>query len=108
MHSPHSSLSAPALEQLTGPIERVTFHSPESGFCVLRVQVKGHRELVTVVGTIPEVREGEFLDAQGQWTVDPIHGQQFKAQTLRTVQPTSAEGMEKYLASGLIKGIGPA
>jgi exodeoxyribonuclease V alpha subunit len=94
-------------EQVTGLIDRVTFHSPDTGFAVLRVQVKGHRDLVTVVGPTPEVRAGEWLEATGRWTVDPTHGQQFRADVLRTVQPQTAEGMAKYLGSGLVKGVGP-
>ena len=97
-----------ALERLKGLIERVTFHSPETGFNVLRVKVAGHRDLVTVVGTAPEIRAGEWLEAHGRWTVDKAHGQQFKAELLRASRPDSREGIEKYLASGLIKGIGPA
>jgi exodeoxyribonuclease V alpha subunit len=94
-------------ERLGGFVERVTFHSQDSGFCVLRVKVKGHRELVTVVGTLAEVRAGEWLEAEGAWTVDPKHGQQFRAATLRTAPPSTLDGIERYLASGMIKGIGP-
>src|SRR4051794_503043 len=103
---PTSPVAFP-LEQLTGVIDRVTFHSPDTGFAVLRVEVNGHRDLVTVVGPIPEVHAGEWLDAHGRWTVDPIHGQQFRAEVMRTVQPQTAEGMAKYLGSGLVKGVGP-
>jgi exodeoxyribonuclease V alpha subunit len=99
--------AAPHHEELAGLVERVTFHSDESGFCVLRVKARGHRDLVTVVGTLPEVRAGEWLEAQGGWVIDKEHGQQFKAETLRTMPPTTVEGIEKYLASGMIKGIGP-
>ena len=53
---------------------------------------------MAIVGTMPEVRAGEWVDARGWWAVDPQHGQQFKAQTLRTAQPDTAEGMQKYLA----------
>ena len=63
--------------------------------------------MVTVIGTLPQVRAGEWLEAEGWWTIDRDHGQQFKAQMLRTTSPDTVEGMEKYLASGLIKGIGP-
>jgi exodeoxyribonuclease V alpha subunit len=97
-----------AAEQLSGVIERVTFHSEESGFCVLQVKVKGHRDLLTIVGTLPQVRAGEWIEAAGRWTVNQDYGQQFKAETLRTTAPATAEGIEKYLSSGLIKGIGPA
>jgi exodeoxyribonuclease V alpha subunit len=94
-------------DQIAGLVERVTFHSDESGFCVLRIKARGHRELVTVVGTLPEVRAGEWLEAQGGWTIDKEYGQQFRAEILRTMPPTTVEGIEKYLASGMIKGIGP-
>ena len=66
-------------EQIAGLVERVTFHSEESGFCVLRIKARGHRELVTVVGTLPEVRAGEWLEAQGAWVIDKEYGQQFRA-----------------------------
>lgn len=95
-------------DNMGGLIERVTFHSPESGFAVLRIKARGHRELVTVVGTLPTVSPGEWIEATGVWTVDRQHGQQFKADTLRTTQPDTAEGIEKYLGSGMVRGIGPA
>ena len=95
-------------EILTGLIERVTFHSGETGFAVLRVKVVGHRDLVTIVGTLPSVSAGEWVEAEGQWKVDREHGQQFKAWKIHTTQPNTAEGIEKYLSSGLIRGIGPA
>ena len=96
-----------AQESLQGSIERVTFHSEESGFCVLRTKVKGHRDLVTVVGNAASVSAGEYIEAHGQWVSDKTHGMQFKAQELRIVQPSTLEGIEKYLGSGMIKGIGP-
>jgi len=104
MPSPPTSGSA---DRVSGPVERVTFHSDESGFCVLRVKVRGRRGLTTVVGVLPEVRSGEWIDAEGRWVIDPQHGQQFKANRLQTTQPGTAEGVERYLASGMIKGIGP-
>jgi exodeoxyribonuclease V alpha subunit len=94
-------------DQIAGLVERVTFHNDESGFSVLRVKARGHRELLTVVGTLPEVRAGEWLEAQGGWAVNKEYGQQFQAEILRTMPPTTVEGIEKYLASGMIKGIGP-
>jgi exodeoxyribonuclease V alpha subunit len=94
-------------DQLAGLVERVTFHSDESGFCVLRIKARGHRDLVIVVGTLPEVRAGEWLEAQGGWVINREHGRQFQAEVLRTMPPTTVEGIEKYLASGMIKGIGP-
>jgi exodeoxyribonuclease V alpha subunit len=93
--------------RLTGSVERVTFHSEESGFCVLKVKVRGHRDLVSVVGSLPNISAGEWLEAEGSWLIDPKHGQQFKADQLRTTHPDTLEGIEKYLGSGMIKGIGP-
>ncbi len=94
-------------ESLKGLIERVTFHNPESGFAVLKVVVKGRRDLVTVVGSTTSVTPGEHVEATGTWVVDRQHGQQFKADAMKTTHPASAEGIEKYLASGAIRSIGP-
>lgn len=94
-------------EQLQGIVERVTFHNPETGFAVLRVQPQGRRGLVTVVGTIARVVPGEYVDATGNWTQDRDHGLQFRAEELRTTPPATCEGLIRYLSSGLIKGIGP-
>jgi exodeoxyribonuclease V alpha subunit len=94
-------------ENLSGIIERITFHNPENGFAVLRVHIRGKHDLVTVVGQLPSVQAGEFIDASGEWINDREHGQQFKAASLRTTPPQTVSGIEKYLGSGLIKGIGP-
>ncbi len=96
-----------ANEYLSGLIERVTFHNPENGFCVLRVKVKGRRDLATVVGNLPLVHAGEWLTAEGKWKRDRDHGLQLQATTMQAVPPTSLEGIERYLGSGMIKGIGP-
>src|ERR1700751_5756975 len=97
----------PATEEISGLIERVTFHNDDSGFCVLRVKARGQREETTVVGSIPSVTAGEWLSAEGWWVRDKEHGLQFKATSMKTVPPTTAEGIERYLGSGLVKGIGP-
>jgi exodeoxyribonuclease V alpha subunit len=94
-------------EPLSGLIERVTFHSPESGFCVLRVKVRGRRDLVTVLGSAAEIHAGEHIQASGHWEQHREHGPQFRALFLEVTLPSSREGIERYLASGLIKGIGP-
>ncbi|HUU97995.1 MAG TPA: hypothetical protein VM487_19855 [Phycisphaerae bacterium] len=94
-------------ETLNGLIERVTYHNPENGFAVLKVKVKGRQDLVTVVGSTTSVTAGEHLEAIGRWVVDREHGQQFKAEELKTTHPASAEGIERYLASGAIRSIGP-
>jgi exodeoxyribonuclease V alpha subunit len=94
-------------EVLAGLVERVTYHNPENGFCVLRAKVRGHRDVVTVVGHAATIAAGEWITASGEWVNDRIHGQQFKARFLRTSAPTSADGIEKYLSSGMIRGVGP-
>src|ERR1035437_6017638 len=99
--------SATVPESLSGLIERVTFFNEENGFGVLRVKAKGHRDLVTVVGSLPTVSAGEWLTAQGQWIQDREFGLQFKAEMLTSTAPTTKEGIEKYLGSGMVKGIGP-
>jgi exodeoxyribonuclease V alpha subunit len=105
--SPPSASADNPVEKLHGSIERVTFHSEASGFCVLRVKVKGYREPVTVVGSAASVTAGEYIECLGCWINDRQHGQQFKAITLKSVPPTTLEGIEKYLGSGMVKGIGP-
>jgi hypothetical protein len=100
--------SAPEVrEPLSGLVERVTFHNSDNGFCVLRVKVRGHRDLVTVLGEAPSIAAGEYIQASGRWENHRDHGQQFRATLLTVTPPTSTEGMERYLGSGLIKGIGP-
>ena len=94
-------------EVLAGLVERVTFHNDENGFCVLRVKARAHRELITVVGQAAAISAGEWIAASGEWVNDRTHGQQFKARFLETSAPTSLDGIEKYLGSGMIRGIGP-
>jgi hypothetical protein len=93
MTQPQSAIQ----EVLAGYIERVTYHNAENGFCVLRTKVRGHRDVVTVVGYAAAVSAGEWITASGEWVNDRTHGQQFKARFLRTSPPTSADGVEKYL-----------
>ena len=94
-------------EVLAGLDERVTYHNEENGFCVLRIKARGHRDLVTVIGHSSVVSAGEWVTASGEWINDRTHGQQFKARFLKTSAPTSLDGVEKFLASGMIRGIGP-
>ncbi len=94
-------------EVLAGLVERVTFHNAESGFCVLRVKARGHRDLVTIIGHAATIAAGEWITVSGDWVNDRTHGQQFKATFMRASAPTSVEGIEKYLGSGMIRGIGP-
>ena len=102
-----SQPEASTKEVLAGLVERVTYHNVENGFCVLRARARGHRDLVTVVGHAATIAAGEWITASGEWLNDHTHGQQFKAKFLRTSAPTSVEGIEKYLGSGMIRGIGP-
>jgi len=95
------------VEALAGLVERVTFHNADSGFCVLRVKARGQRDLVTVVGHAATIAAGEWVQMSGSWVNDRTHGLQFKAAFLRASPPTTLEGIEKYLGSGMIRGIGP-
>lgn len=108
MFRPPQADQRPALETLAGSVERVTFHNADNGFAVLKVHTRGKRDLVTVVGHTPAVAAGEWITASGIWISDRTHGLQFKAEVLKTTPPTGAEGIEKYLASGQMRGIGPA
>lgn len=94
-------------EVLAGLVERVTFHNPENGFCVLRIKARGQRDLVTVVGHAAMVGAGEWITTSGEWINDRTHGLQFRARFMRTSAPSSVEGIERYLGSGMIRGIGP-
>jgi exodeoxyribonuclease V alpha subunit len=99
--------SAKHTESFTGLIERVTFFNEENGFAVLKVKAKGHRDLVTIVGSLPSVSAGEWVTAEGRWVQDREFGLQFRAEMLNSTAPTTKEGIEKYLGSGMVKGIGP-
>ena len=91
---------------LEGVVERVTFSNEESGWSVLRLQVPGKREMVTVVGNLLGVQPGESLRLTGRWTADRKYGEQFSAESYLTVQPATLVGLEKYLGSGLVRGMG--
>jgi exodeoxyribonuclease V alpha subunit len=103
-----SDPKASSQEVLAGLVERVTFHNEDNGFCVLRTRARGHRDLVTVVGQAAAISAGEWITASGEWVNDRTHGQQFRARFLKSSAPMSIEGIEKYLGSGMIRGIGPA
>ncbi len=95
------------LETLRGMVERVTYANPETGYSVIRLAVKGKLDLTTVVGNLADVNAGETLELEGLWTRHAQYGRQFKVVNYRTVLPATAQGIQKYLGSGLIKGIGP-
>jgi ATP-dependent exoDNAse (exonuclease V) alpha subunit len=88
-------------------VERVTYHNAENGFCVLRVKARGHKDLVTVVGHAATIAAGEWVQLSGTWVNDCTHGLQFRAGLLKASLPTTLEGIECYLGSGMIRGIGP-
>jgi exodeoxyribonuclease V alpha subunit len=92
---------------LAGLVERVTFHNAENGFCVLRVKARGQRDVITVLGHAAMISAGEFVRASGSWINDRTHGVRFRASFLKAAPPTTIEGIEKYLGSGVIRGIGP-
>src|SRR5215467_6484838 len=96
-----------ATEVLGGLVDRVTFHNSENGFCVLRVKARGQRDPITVVGHAAMISAGEFVQASGSWINDRTHGVQFRATFLKMTAPTTVEGIQKYLGSGMIRGIGP-
>ena len=102
--------TAPLVEReaLAGLVERVTFHNADSGFCVLRVKVRGQRDLVTVVGAAAAISAGEFIQASGTWRERPLPmGCSSRPPSSRPAPPTTLEGIERYLGSGMIRGIGP-
>ena len=99
-------------ETIEGTIRSVVFHNEANGYTVLHVEIPSEFELaknpeITIVGKAQAVWEGEDVKAEGQWVTDKVHGRQFKAETLTCIAPRSLKGIERYLASGLIKGIGP-
>jgi exodeoxyribonuclease V alpha subunit len=96
------------LETLRGLVERVVYHTEETGYCILKVMPEGKREPVSLIGKAPRVVAGEQFEALGKWESTRDYGQQFKAETLKLTRPDSAAGIERYLGSGLIEGIGPA
>ena len=108
------------MDSLSGSVERITYYNPENGYTVLRLRPEHQRGmqavpkssltfdgLATVVGNLPEVSPGEFLRLQGQWDRHPKHGSQFKAEICEQTLPATIAGIQGYLGSGMIKGIGP-
>lgn len=95
------------MEHLRGVVERITYQNEENGYSVLKCRVKNYTDLVTVVGSMPEVHVGSVLYLGGNWRVDPKYGRQFSMETFEETLPATVYGIEKYLGSGLVKGIGP-
>jgi exodeoxyribonuclease V alpha subunit len=105
---PQESHSAqPSLEHLQGVVERVTYHAEDSGYTVARLNVPGQRDLITIVGSFPEIHAGQTLRLTGFWREHLRFGLQFSVIHAQETKPATLTGLEKYLGSGLIKGIGP-
>jgi len=102
-----SEAALESLDTLEGAVERVTFADPESHYAVVRLKVKGLRQPVTAVGALAAVKEGELLHLKGRYEIHPKWGEQFKVVWWYAVLPATVAGIKKYLASGLVKGIGP-
>jgi exodeoxyribonuclease V alpha subunit len=101
-----STVSAP-LSLLLGVIERITFHSEESGYTVARLNTGNVKQLITVVGSFANIQAGQTLQLQGIWIEHPQYGSQFQVAKYTETKPATLTGIEKYLGSGLIKGVGP-
>ena len=103
------------MDELRGSVERITYYNPENGYSVLRLtpeqgtqtQLGNRTSLVTVVGNLPEISPGEYLQLRGKWVTHPKHGQQFQVEICEQALPATLAGIRRYLGSGLIKGIGP-
>ena len=95
------------MDHLRCVVERITYQNPENGYSVIKCRAKGFSDLVTVVGLMPETHVGAVLSLDGAWKVDPKYGKQFTAEKFEETLPATVFGIEKYLGSGLIKGIGP-
>jgi len=109
--APEPALNQPkfaqSAENISGQIERITFQNEENGFIVAKMKVQGKKDLVTITGNLPGINAGEMLELWGEWDNHPKFGRQFKISRFKSVLPATSVGIEKYLGSGLIKGIGP-
>ncbi|MDZ4876964.1 MAG: ATP-dependent RecD-like DNA helicase [Chroococcidiopsis cubana SAG 39.79] len=99
--------ATPQYEYLTGVVERLTFHSEESGYTVARLKTSQSRDLITIVGSFANIQAGQTLQLTGLWREHPQYGAQFQVTHYRETKPATITGIEKYLGSGLIKGVGP-
>ena len=101
-----SDNAAKTQQRLEGVVDRIAFHNADNGFTVLRVKVPDSVDLATVVGSTAVIKVGDHVDCQGEWANDRTHGIQFKAEQINIIAPTTLEGIERYLASGVVPGIG--
>jgi exodeoxyribonuclease V alpha subunit len=94
-------------EKLQGVVERITYHAAESGYTIARFKVPGERDLVTITGSFATIQAGQTMEVAGIWHDHPKYGTQFQVSQYRETKPATLTGIEKYLGSGLIKGVGP-
>jgi exodeoxyribonuclease V alpha subunit len=99
--------ASPQYESITGVVERLTFHSEESGYTIARLQRERASELTTIVGSFANIQAGQTLQLTGFWRDHPQYGTQFQVTQYKETKPATLTGLEKYLGSGLIKGVGP-
>jgi exodeoxyribonuclease V alpha subunit len=97
----------PPTEHLQGIVERVTYHAEDSGYTVARLKAPGERDLISIVGRFPDIRAGQTLRLTGYWREHLKYERQFQCLHAQETKPATLTGLEKYLGSGLIKGIGP-
>ena len=102
-----TNTATPPIEPLQGVVERLTFHSEESGYTVARLKAPRTRDLITIVGSFANIQAGQTLQLQGVWRDHPKYGPQFQVKQYKETKPATLTGIEKYLGSGLIKGVGP-
>ena len=95
------------MEHLRCVVERITYQNPENGYSVIKCRAKNFSDLVTVVGSMPDVHVGSVLSLTGQWRVDARYGRQFQVDTYEEEMPKGSEAVEQFLSSGAIRGIGP-
>ena len=95
------------MDHLRGVVERITYQNAENGYSVLRLRAKGFTDLITAVDNMADTHVGSVLTLQGQWKVDAKYGRQFSIESYEETLPARVYGIEKYLGSGLIRGIGP-
>ena len=95
------------MERLRCVVERITYQNEQNGYSVIKCAARGYDDLVTVVGAMPEVHVGSVLSLTGTWRMDAKYGRQFSIETFEETLPATVYGIEKYLGSGLVKGIGP-
>ncbi len=95
------------MEHLRCVVERITYQNADNGYTVLKCAVKNYSDLVTVVGTMPDTHVGSVLSLEGMWKMDAKYGRQFSVEKFEETLPATVYGIEKYLGSGLVKGVGP-